>query len=156
MSGKQVIVRRLVGIYLGAFVVALLIIGRIIYLQFFVGDELRKKAEDLTMKYVSIEPNRGDIYSDDGNRLLSTSVPYYEIRMDLKSSGMQDRVFNAGIDSLSYCLSRMFRDQPKSEYKRKLTAARRSGEQILSHSKDGKSSAIAADEAVPDFQAWQI
>jgi cell division protein FtsI (penicillin-binding protein 3) len=128
MSGKQVIVRRLVGIYLGAFVVALLIIGRIIYLQFFVGDELRKKAEDLTMKYVSIEPNRGDIYSDDGNRLLSTSVPYYEIRMDLKSSGMQDWVFNAGIDSLSYCLSKMFRDQPKSEYKRKLTAARRSGE----------------------------
>jgi len=128
MSGKQVIVRRLAGIYIAALLIALLIAGRIIYLQFLVGDELRKKAEDLTMKYVSIEPNRGDIYSDDGTRLLSTSVPFYEIRMDLKSSGMQDRVFNAGIDSLSYCLSRMFRDQPKSEYKRKLISARRGGE----------------------------
>jgi cell division protein FtsI (penicillin-binding protein 3) len=127
-DNKKVIVRRLIGIYLGALVMALLIIGRIIYLQFIKGEDLRKKAEDLTMKYVSIEPYRGDIYSDDGKRLLSTSVPFYEIRMDLKSSGMQDRIFNAGIDSLSYCLSGMFRDMPKSEYKRKLTAARRNGE----------------------------
>jgi len=128
MSGKQVIVRRLIGIYLGALIMALLIIGRIIYLQFIKGEDLRKKAEDLTMKYVSIEPSRGDIYSDDGKRLLSTSVPYYEIRMDLKSSGMQDRVFNAGIDSLSYCLSKMFGDQSKADYKRNLTSARRGGE----------------------------
>ena len=128
MSAKQIVVRRLIGIYLGALLVALVIIGRILYLQFFVGEEIRKKAEDQTMKYVSIEPNRGDIYSNDGKRLLSTSVPYYEIRMDLKSSAIQDRVFNTGIDSLSYCLSRMFRDQPKSEYKRKLITARRNGE----------------------------
>jgi cell division protein FtsI (penicillin-binding protein 3) len=128
MSAKQIVVRRLIGIYLGALLFALVIIGRILYLQFFVGEEIRKKAEDQTMKYVSIEPNRGDIYSNDGKRLLSTSVPYYEIRMDLKSSAIQDRVFNTGIDSLSYCLSRMFRDQPKSEYKRKLVAARRNGE----------------------------
>ena len=128
MSAKQIVVRRLIGIYLGALLFALVIIGRILYLQFFVGEEIRKKAEDQTMKYVSIEPNRGDIYSNDGKRLLSTSVPYYEIRMDLKSSAIQDRVFNTGIDSLSYCLSRMFRDQPKSEYKRKLVTARRNGE----------------------------
>jgi cell division protein FtsI (penicillin-binding protein 3) len=128
MSAKQIVVRRLIGIYLGALLVALVIIGRILYLQFFVGEEIRKKAEDQTMKYVSIEPNRGDIYSNDGKRLLSTSVPYYEIRMDLKSSAIQDRVFNTGIDSLSYCLSRMFRDQPKSEYKRKLVTAKRNGE----------------------------
>jgi cell division protein FtsI (penicillin-binding protein 3) len=128
MSAKQIVVRRLIGIYLGALLVALVIIGRILYLQFFVGEEIRKKAEDQTMKYVSIEPNRGDIYSNDGKRLLSISVPYYEIRMDLKSSAIQDRVFNTGIDSLSYCLSRMFRDQPKSEYKRKLITARRNGE----------------------------
>jgi len=128
MSAKQIVVRRLIGIYLGALLVALVIIGRILYLQFFVGEEIRKKAEDQTMKYVSIEPNRGDIYSNDGKRLLSISVPYYEIRMDLKSSAIQDRIFNTGIDSLSYCLSRMFRDQPKSEYKRKLIAARRNGE----------------------------
>lgn len=128
MSAKQIVVRRLIGIYLAALLVALVIIGRILYLQFFVGEEIRKKAEDQTMKYVSIEPNRGDIYSNDGKRLLSISVPYYEIRMDLKSSAIQDRVFNTGIDSLSYCLSRMFRDQPKSEYKRKLITARRNGE----------------------------
>jgi cell division protein FtsI (penicillin-binding protein 3) len=131
MSAKQIVVRRLIGIYLGALLVALVIIGRILYLQFFVGEEIRKKAEEHTMKYVSIEPDRGDIYSNDGKRLLSTSVPYYEIRMDMKSSAIQDRIFNTGIDSLSYCLSRMFRDQSKSEYNRKLVAARRNGERYF-------------------------
>lgn len=128
MSPKQIIVRRLRGIYLVALLIALVIIGRILYLQMIAGDELRKKAEDLTMKYVSIEPNRGDIYSNDGKRLLSTSVPFYEIRMDLNSSALESRVFNVGIDSLAYCLSKMFRDQSKSEYKKELTDARRKGE----------------------------
>lgn len=128
MPPKQIIVRRLIGIYLGAFLVALVIIGRIVYLQFIVGDEIRDKAEDLTMKYVSIEPNRGDIYSNDGKRLLSTSVPFYEIRMDLNSSALEERVFNSGIDSLSLCLSKMFRDQSKSDYKKELITARRKGE----------------------------
>jgi len=128
MSPKQIIVRRLIGIYLGAFLIALVIVGRILYLQFIVGDEFRKKAEDLTMKYVSIEPNRGDIYSNDGKRLLSTSVPFYEIRMDLNSSALSNRVFNSGIDSLSLCLSRMLRDKSKSEYKKELISARNKGE----------------------------
>ena len=108
--------------------IALVIVGRILYLQFIVGDEFRKKAEDLTMKYVSIEPNRGDIYSNDGKRLLSTSVPFYEIRMDLNSSALSNRVFNSGIDSLSLCLSRMLRDKSKSEYKKELISARNKGE----------------------------
>jgi cell division protein FtsI (penicillin-binding protein 3) len=128
MSPKQTIVRRLIGIYLGALLVALVIIGRIIYIQFITGDELRKKAEDLTMKYVSIEPNRGDIYANDGKRLLSTSVPFYEIRMDMKSSAMESRVFNSGIDSLSYWLSRMPGDKSKADYKKELVNARRNGE----------------------------
>lgn len=128
MSPKQIIVRRLIGIYLGALLIALVIIGRILYLQLITGDEIREKAEDLTMKYVSIEPNRGDIYSNDGKRLLSTSVPFYEIRMDLNSNALENRVFNSGIDSLSYCLSRMFGDQSKSDYKKELITARSKGE----------------------------
>jgi len=124
---KKVIVGRVIGLYLGLFLLALLIIGRILQLQIVQGDELRQKSEELMLKYITIEPNRGDIYASGGKRLLATSVPYYEIRMDLKSSAMDELVFTSGVDSLSLCLSRLFRDKSPSAWKRELTRARRDG-----------------------------
>jgi cell division protein FtsI (penicillin-binding protein 3) len=121
---KQVIVGRVIGLYLGAFLLALLIVGRILQLQIVQGDELRQKAEELMLKYITIEPNRGDIFASGGERVLATSVPYYEIRMDLKSSAMDEGVFNSGIDSLSFSLSRMFRDKSSAAWKRELSRAR--------------------------------
>lgn len=124
---KKVIVGRVIGLYLGLFLLGLLIIGRILQLQIIQGDELNQKAEELMLKYITIEPNRGDIYATGGNRLLATSVPHYEIRMDLRSSGMDESVFTAGIDSLSICLSEMFRDKSRSAWKRELIRARKNG-----------------------------
>ena len=127
MSIKKIIVGRVIALYLGFFLMGLLIVARILQLQLVQGEELRQKAEDVQFKYVTIEPNRGDIYAGD-NRLLATSVPYYEIRMDLKSGALRDEVFNTGIDSLSYRLSRIFRDQSPGAYKRDLQKARMEGQ----------------------------
>ncbi len=126
-SIKKIIVGRVIALYLGFFALALAILLKILYLQTLKGDELRQKAEDLMLKYVTIEPNRGDIYATGGKRLLATSVPYYEIRMDLKSSAMKDEVFNRGVDSLSYCLSRLFPDKSKAAWKRDLVRGRKEG-----------------------------
>jgi cell division protein FtsI (penicillin-binding protein 3) len=122
---KKVIVNRVIGLYLGIFILALLIVGRTLQLQIVQGEELRQKSEELMLKYITIEPNRGDIYATGGKRLLATSVPYYEIRMDLNSSAMDDAVFRSGIDSLSICLSKLFRDKSHAAWKRELTRARR-------------------------------
>ena len=103
-SIKKIIVGRVIGLYLGLFLLALMIVGRILQLQIVQGDELRQKAEELMLKYITIEPNRGDIYATEGKRLLATSVPYYEIRMDLNSNALEDKVFRSGVDSLSLCL----------------------------------------------------
>jgi cell division protein FtsI (penicillin-binding protein 3) len=124
---KQIIVGRVIGLYLGLFLLALLIVGRILQLQFLQGEELRQKAEELTLKYITIDPNRGDIYATGGGRLLATSVPYYEIRMDLNSNALDEKVFRSGIDSLSLCLSGMFRDKSPAAWKRELVQARREG-----------------------------
>ncbi|MBL7112566.1 MAG: cell division protein, partial [Bacteroidales bacterium] len=124
MTIKKTIVYRLISIYLLVFAGAVVIILRILQLQLIQGEELKQMAADLTMKYESIEPYRGDIYAADGKRLLATSVPFYEIRMDLNSSALDADVFERDIDSLSLCLSNMFRDKSKSEYKRELTTAR--------------------------------
>jgi cell division protein FtsI (penicillin-binding protein 3) len=126
-SIKKIIVRRVQALYLLFFALALVVLGKILYLQLLKGEELRQKAEDLMLKYVTIEPNRGDIYARGGKRLLATSVPYYEIRLDLNSSAMKDAVFTQGIDSLSYRLSRMFPDKSKATWKRELIRARKEG-----------------------------
>lgn len=124
---KQIIVGRVIGLYLGFFLLALLIVGRTLQLQVVQGDELRQKAEELMLKYITIEPNRGDIYASGGERLLATSVPYYEVRMDLNSSAMEPEVFSSGIDSLSICLSRLFRDKSAAAWKRELVQVRKDG-----------------------------
>jgi len=126
-SIKKIIVDRVRALYLGFFVLALAILFKILYLQTLKGDELRQKAEDLMLKYVTIEPNRGDIYATGGKGLLATSVPYYEIRMDLNSSAMENETFGQGIDSLSYCLSRLFNDKSKATWKQDLTRAQEQG-----------------------------
>lgn len=126
-SIKKLIVGRVIALYLGFFVLALAILFKILYLQTLKGEELRQKAEDLMLKYVTIEPNRGDIYATGGKGLLATSVPYYEIRMDLNSSAMKNEVFRQGVDSLSYHLSRMFNNKSKAAWKRDLTNARKQG-----------------------------
>ena len=124
---KKVIVGRVIGLYLGFFLLALLIVARILQLQIIQGEELKQKSEELMLRYITIEPNRGDIYATGGERLLATSVPYYEIRMDLNSNAMDDKQFQSGIDSLSLRLARLFNDKSQGAWKRELVQARKSG-----------------------------
>ncbi|MFC2087452.1 penicillin-binding protein, partial [Bacteroidota bacterium] len=84
----------------------------------------KSKASILSLKDITIEPNRGDIYSYDG-RLLASSVPHYEIYIDLHPSVIQDDVFNKNIDSLSIRLSKLFKDKTYHEYKRNLLRERK-------------------------------
>lgn len=109
------------------FILALVISSKVMYLQFIKGGEWKQKSEEARVKNFKIPAHRGDIYSCD-LRLLSSSVPYYEVRMDMKADAVTDRIFNKNIDSLSYCLSNLFRDRSKDEYKTALINARRRGD----------------------------
>ena len=123
MSVKKDILWRFGVIYLLVVLTGFLILGRIIYLQFFEKDKWSVKSANYPIQQAEIEPNRGDIYSSDG-RLLALSVPFYEIRMDLTVSGLKDDVFYGGIDSLALKLAGLFRDKSWLEYKRGIIRAR--------------------------------
>ncbi len=103
------------------------IIAQVFRLQFIQGAYWREKADSLTLAYKKIEPSRGNIYSADGS-LLATSVPIYNIHVDFFSDAITKEIFNNNIDSLSYCLSLLFKDKSKDEYKRILKEARRDGD----------------------------
>ncbi|MBE9509880.1 MAG: transpeptidase family protein [Bacteroidetes bacterium] len=127
MSLKKHIVWRVGVVYLGIFILSLGIIGKLFFLIYVEGSKWEEKAEEHNMKYVTIDPNRGDILADDG-RLLASSVPYYEIRMDLMSTAMSDEIFTKKIDSLAFCFSKLFNDRSKAAYKREIIRARQNGE----------------------------
>ena len=58
----------------------------------------------MTTEYCAVEAMRGNIYAADGN-LLATSLPYYDIAMDVNTDYLTDEIFNSKIDSLSTCFA---------------------------------------------------
>lgn len=111
----------LVYVLVVAFAVA--IGAKLFYIQIVEGDKWMARAETVATTYRVVQPDRGHIYSEDG-RLLATSVPEYEIRMDMVPEGLTNELFAAHIDSLSYRLSALFGDRTAQEYKRDLVDAR--------------------------------
>jgi len=67
------------------FIFALLVVFKLTKIQFIQGEAYKLLAEKRSIKNVVIPANRGNIYSVDGS-LLATSVPKYDIRVDLVTS----------------------------------------------------------------------
>ncbi|HSZ33686.1 MAG TPA: penicillin-binding protein [Puia sp.] len=98
------------------------VLGRVFFIQHMQGKYWRALSDSLHQKYVDLSAERGSIYSEDGN-MLSTSVPYFNIYIDFGADGLRDKNgkrFKENLDSLSYCLSSLFRDQSSSAYKKQL------------------------------------
>lgn len=92
--------------------------------QFVQGEKWRAKADSLSTKEFEIEAARGNIYSNDGS-LLATSVPEYELRMDMIAGGIEkEELFESKVDSLAESLANFFGNKTKSEYARILKKAR--------------------------------
>ncbi|RZA03644.1 MAG: PASTA domain-containing protein [Sphingobacteriaceae bacterium] len=89
------------------------------------GKKWKEMAATLSTKFENIEATRGNIYSVDGS-LLATSVPEYELRMDMLAGGIvKDSVFYTKVDSLAESLSLLYPDRSKREFLRMLREARK-------------------------------
>ena len=124
MSVKKNILFRAGIIYFAMFIFAVAIIVKVIRTQVREGAELKQMIERNHLRNNIIEPNRGDILAADG-RLLATSLPLYDIRMDTRV--VNEQLFNDSIDALSQSLSRLLGNKPASVFRREIVAARRSG-----------------------------
>ncbi len=63
------------------FVFALVLIGKLIYIQFYESTKGLGLDPEGLVKNVVLEPSRGNIYAADGN-ILATSIPRYELHWD--------------------------------------------------------------------------
>jgi cell division protein FtsI (penicillin-binding protein 3) len=127
---RKGILTRVYLVYLGVLLFGLAILTRAFYIQYFEKKVLMEMAKKQEMKAFPIEPIRGNILSDDGS-LLAVSVPIFEVRMDLGTDSLSDEVFNNGVDSLSICLSQLYKDRSASDIKDKLWEARRNEERYF-------------------------
>ncbi|HQW40875.1 MAG: transpeptidase family protein [Flavobacteriales bacterium] len=122
MENKQLRARANM-VYFSVVLFAMAIAVKLFTIQLVEGDKWRARAETVSTTYRIVQPDRGHIYSEDG-RLLATSVPEYDVRMDMMPNGMTDELFRSKVDSLSVRLADLFKDRTASEYKRDLTDAR--------------------------------
>ena len=131
MPLKKDILWRVGVVYVFMLLLAVLIVSKIFYLQVFKGKELEEKSRELNIKNVMVESNRGDIYSTNG-RLLASSVPYYEIRLDTRSTGckLSRQAYYKKLDTLAERLSELFHDKSPEAYRKELYRARKNGERF--------------------------
>ena len=124
MENKKNILTRTYLMYIFMCVFAFGILYRICVVQFVEGDEWRAKAEAFTTKVEDMEAVRGNIFDANG-ALLATSLPYYEIAVDINTPGITDKVYRENRDSLTLLLSGLFHDKGPREYLKILNKARK-------------------------------
>ena len=102
------------------FIFALLVVYKLVTIQFVEGDQYRSIADNRTIKDDIIPANRGNVYSVGGS-LLATSVPKYDIRIDLVTPSHKN--YEAFVEPLCDSLANFY-NTSSEEYKRKLRLAR--------------------------------
>lgn len=117
----------LLRVYLAFGVIVLLAVAVVVQLcrvQFVQGKKWQAISDSLSTRYVNVEAARGNIFSVDGS-LLATSVPEYELRMDMMAGGISDdRLFDSKVDSLARKMAAYFNDKSSKEYSRIFRDAR--------------------------------
>jgi cell division protein FtsI (penicillin-binding protein 3) len=103
------------------FFFGVLVVFKLLSIQFVQGDKYRALAEDISSKAMVVPANRGNVYSANGD-LLATSIPKYDIRLDLLTS--TNKRFEKHIGDLSDSLSAYFGNIP-SYYTKKLRKERK-------------------------------
>ncbi len=124
MDRKNELLIRAYLVLLAFVILSAVILVRVVKVSVIEGEKWRKLS-GVNVKMMPVYADRGNIYAEDGS-LLATSLPFFEIRMDLMVPS-QER-FDNGIDSLSYYLSKHI-DNSKSprEWKSQLSEVRKNG-----------------------------
>jgi cell division protein FtsI (penicillin-binding protein 3) len=121
--------------FIGIVLLSLAVLGRVFYIQHVEGDHWRALSDSLHQKYMELDAERGNNYSEDG-QMLSTSIPYFDVYIDFGAEGLRDKNgkrFKENLDSFAISLSNFFRDStgaPEktiSEYKKELKTAYNQG-----------------------------
>ena len=119
MDVKKDILWRVYLCFIGITIICFVILGKAFYIQQVQGKYWRSLSDSLHQHIEEVDAERGTIYSEDG-QMLSTSIPQFDVYIDFVAEGLREKSgkrFRENLDSLSYCLSNLFKDKTSGEYK---------------------------------------
>ena len=111
---REILVRAYLG-FAFIFLLGMAIIGRAFYIQTYQGKYYRSLADSLTIFPKTVLAERGNIYSDDG-RLLASTLPKYDIRIDFKTTYLYPDTFKKYVREFAELMSKKFPDKTKQQY----------------------------------------
>ncbi|MFA5327091.1 MAG: penicillin-binding transpeptidase domain-containing protein [Prolixibacteraceae bacterium] len=120
MEIRRAITLRFGIVYFAIALFGLVIVGRILLIQNVDTEKWVLIAKDLRNNTTEIWAKRGNICADDGS-ILSTSVPYYEIRMDMMAPRVQ-QIFDTESEQMVDEISAFF-GFSKNDFRRRLKSA---------------------------------
>lgn len=130
MENKKDILSRTYLVYIFLCVFALSIFYKMCIIQFKEGAEWTAKAEAFNTQVHEIQAVRGNIFDINGN-LLATSLPYYEVAVDINAPSIDKKLFEAKVDSLGTMIADLFKDKSAKQYIKLLRKARKSGDRYV-------------------------
>ena len=121
---KSILVRVRI-VFLVIAIMGAVVLWKVWNIQYFSEHDWEALQEKRKIQNRNLIATRGNIYSDNGS-LLSTSIPKYEVRMDMimtkKGKGKEHYLME--VDSLALLLSRFFKDKTPQEYLSSIKTAR--------------------------------
>ena len=111
-------------IYIIALLASAAIVGKIVYLQFFIADEWKEDIKRYSQRSKEVPANRGNILDSDGNIIAST-VPTYNISIDPNSDPMDPVIFDKEVSGLAQGLAQLFGEQSAWYYENRIRSARK-------------------------------
>jgi cell division protein FtsI (penicillin-binding protein 3) len=150
-KAKDNIIARTGLIYALVVIMAIAIFVRIIILQVFQAEKWASMANKVVYRRETVKAPRGDIYACDG-RILASSIPFYTIYMDTRSSGMADTTWSRGINGLCNGLTRYVGVQSPAGWKAELTRARQRGERYYTVKKHVSYETLKKLKELPIFR----
>ena len=130
MAIRDEIIWRSGVIYVVTSIIAIVLLVRIVLFQFFERSKWEALGEKYVYKNDEVKATRGNILACDG-RLLVSSVPYYSVYMDTRSTGMPPELWNENINELCRGLSEILGEYSPAGWKNILTSARKRGERYF-------------------------
>lgn len=104
------------------------IIYKLVDIQYIHAEKWKERTKELTTTWRNVEGNRGNIFSDKGD-LLATSVPIYEVRIDLKIPS--EELFRNEYKNLADSLANLLGKRSSARYQEILRQGRADGNRYM-------------------------
>jgi cell division protein FtsI (penicillin-binding protein 3) len=102
---------------------AVAILGKALHVQTYKNGYWKNISDSLNTRTFAIPAERGNIFSAD-DRLLATSLPFFNLHIDFGSDAMSKELFEKNIDSLAFLAALTFDDKSKATYRKEFSIAR--------------------------------